>query len=46
MGLLARALRPSGPTLSSPLFLSIESRRRGTHGTKPWQSSTKTNMDF
>jgi hypothetical protein len=37
MGLLARALRSSGPTHGSPLFLSVESTRRGTHGTKPHQ---------
>jgi hypothetical protein len=38
MGLLARALRPSGPTHARPsLLLSVESRRRGTHHTKPHQ---------
>jgi hypothetical protein len=40
MDLLARALRPSGPTHGRPpLFLSVESRRCGTHGTKPHQQS-------
>jgi hypothetical protein len=38
MGLLARALVPSGLTLGRTwypaLFLSAESRRCGTHGTK------------
>jgi hypothetical protein len=38
MGLLACALRPSGPTHGRPpLFLSAESKRCGTHGTKPHQ---------
>jgi hypothetical protein len=38
MGLLARVVRPSGPTHGRPpLFLSVESRRLGTHGTKPHQ---------
>jgi hypothetical protein len=36
MGLLARALRLSGLTHGRrPLFLFAESRRRGTHDTKP-----------
>jgi hypothetical protein len=38
MDLLARILRPSGPTHASPLFLSFESRRLGTHDTKTRQS--------
>jgi hypothetical protein len=38
MGLLAHVLRPSGLTHGRPpLSLSTESRRRGTHGTKPCQ---------
>jgi hypothetical protein len=41
MGLLARALVPSGLTHGRTwypaLFLSAESRRCGTHGTKPRQ---------
>jgi hypothetical protein len=46
MGLLTRAFWPSGPTLGMPLFLSAESKRRGTHGIHPrqqppsaWQAS-------
>jgi hypothetical protein len=34
MSLLSRIPRPSGPTHGRPLFLSIESRRRDTHGTR------------
>jgi hypothetical protein len=39
MGLLARALRPSGPILGTPppMFLLAESRRCGTQGTRPCQ---------
>jgi hypothetical protein len=38
MGLLACVLRPSGPTHDRPpLFLYIESRRLGIHGTKSRQ---------
>jgi hypothetical protein len=38
MGLLARVLRPSGPTHGRPpLFLFVESRILVTHGTKPHQ---------
>jgi hypothetical protein len=38
MGFLARDFRPSGRTYGSPPpFLSVESRRRGTHGIKPRQ---------
>jgi hypothetical protein len=38
MGLLARALRLSGLTHGRPLlFLSAESRRCDTHGTRPHQ---------
>jgi hypothetical protein len=51
MGLLARALRPSGQTHGRPPCSSAESRRRGIHGTKPhqqpssaWQASFNTSQ--
>jgi hypothetical protein len=37
MGIMARFLRPSGLTHGRPLFLCVESRRHGTHVTKPHQ---------
>jgi hypothetical protein len=47
MGLLASVSRPSGPTLGRPpLFLSAESKRRGTNGTKPHHTAPLLSEDF
>jgi hypothetical protein len=38
MGLLARVIRPSGPTHGGPSYSFLsKSRWRGTYGTKPFQ---------